>query len=82
MADTTSKAVKKEETLVPLLIPLSNNPKDPTEEFISVNFKNYLVKKGTTVMVPPEVKAVYDASIRAQAEAAMYERELVERSNQ
>lgn len=44
---------------VPILINLDANPNAPTEEFFSVNGKNYIIKKGQTVMVPPEVAEVY-----------------------
>ena len=51
--------VKKADDKVDILIPLESNPNAPSEEFFSVNGKNYIIKKGKTVKVPPEVAEVY-----------------------
>ena len=68
----TKKTVEKTEERVPLLIPMDPNPKAPKEVFISVNFENFIIKKGETVLVPPEVKEVYENSIKAVYEASEY----------
>lgn len=57
---------------VPLFIPESEDIKAPKEEFISVNGKNYIVQKGVTVLVPPEVKEVWDNAQDAIKERNRY----------
>jgi hypothetical protein len=39
---------------------------DEPNLFISINGKNYLLPKGKTSMVPPEVAAEYHRSVKAQ----------------
>lgn len=39
---------------------------DEPNMFIGINGKNYILPKGKTSMVPPEVAAEYHRSIRAQ----------------
>ena len=51
---------------VDLFIPKGNANEDPNQ-FIGVNGVGYLLPKGKTSKVPPEVKAEYERSLRAAA---------------
>lgn len=50
---------------VELYIPRANYGEDPNF-VIGINGKLYLLPRGKTSMVPPEVKAEYDRSLKAQ----------------
>lgn len=50
---------------VELYIPRANYGEDPNC-VIGINGKLYLLPRGKTSMVPPEVKAEYDRSLKAQ----------------
>lgn len=80
MAETT-KQNKEERKTKTLLIPRDDNPKAPTEEFFSINFKNYLIKKGEPVEVPEELYNVWMEQQKAKAEARAYLDEHPMRSN-
>ena len=56
------------EKRVDVFIPRGGSNEDPNF-FVSVNGKNYLLPRGKTSSVPPEVKAEIDRSIRAQMSA-------------
>ena len=76
MANENAKQTKKDE-LVPLRLPLTHNPEiDDYPEFASFNFKNYLIKRGETVMVPPALKARYDEIERVKDEAYAYSKKI------
>lgn len=49
---------------VELFIPRGNANDDPNF-FIGINGKSYLLPRGKTSMVPPEVKAEYERSVKA-----------------
>lgn len=54
----------------PVTLPRVPGHNAKQQKFVSVNFKNYLIKTGETVMVPPEV---YEALMNAQlAESEAY----------
>lgn len=74
MAETKAKTVELTTVpeRVPLKLPLDPDPKAPKEEFFSVNGKNYLIKKGVTVLVPPEVKEVWDNAEEQRLKAYEY----------
>lgn len=74
MAETkkTATAVEATPERVPMRIELDPDPKAPREEFFSVNGKNYLIKKGVTVLVPPEVKEVWDNAQEQRAKSMAY----------
>ena len=60
-----TKTNKKKDTLVEVHIPRGAANDEPNM-FVSVNGKGYLLPKGKTSKVPPEVKAEIDRSIKAQ----------------
>ena len=68
MADTKNK-----EELVPLRIDRIPDPKADQDVFISVNFKNIIVRRGETVMVKPAFKKAWEESQRAMYEALDFE---------
>lgn len=51
---------------VELFIPRGQQ-NDTQNEIIGINGKNYVLPRGKTSLVPPEVKAEYDRAVRAQA---------------
>jgi len=63
---------KKEPELVPVMLRRIPDPRASQEEFYSINFKNYLIRRGETVYVPKELKAIIDAQERAENEAIDY----------
>lgn len=67
MADKKKKSERQEIKL--RRIP---HPNASQEEFYSVNFKNYLVKRGETVSLPSEVVEVIRNSEAAEDEAIAY----------
>lgn len=64
---TVKKAKNNEKAAgrVELRIPRSSAEEEPNV-FISINGKNYLIPKGQTVLVPPEVVAEYYRSEEAR----------------
>lgn len=64
---------QKKDDLVPLRLPLTHDPNvDEYPEFASFNFKNYLIKRGETVMVPPALKARFEEIEQIEDEAYNY----------
>lgn len=63
MAEETKKT--KADKRVELFVPRGSDRDEPNF-FICINGKNYLLPKGKKSLVPPEVKAEYDRSLRAQ----------------
>ena len=64
-APKKAKANENKNGRVELRIPRDSQNDDPNY-FISVNGKNYLIPKGVTVYVPPEVKAEYERAADAR----------------
>lgn len=62
---TPEQEAPKAAERVALAVPRGSANDEPNL-FISVNGKNYLLPKGKTSMVPPEVAAEYERSVRAQ----------------
>lgn len=62
----------KEEEKVAVFLPRIPDPNAPQEEFYSINFKNYLIRRGEKVYVPKELKAIIDEQMRAESEAIDY----------
>lgn len=77
MADTKNK-----EELVPLRIDRIPDPKADQDVFISVNFKNIIVRRGETVMVKPEFKRAWEESQKAMYEALDFEASEMEKNKQ
>lgn len=65
-------AEKKEtkEEFVPVTLPFVDDPEAKQQLFVSLNFKNYLIRRGETVMVPVGVKKIVDDMERARMEAS------------
>lgn len=70
---TTAKETKK----VELFIPKGYANEDPNL-FISVNGVNYLLPRGKKSLVPPEVAAEYERSVRAQQTLDEHKDEMLE----
>lgn len=64
MAENKSNVTKPSDKVV-IRLPLLHSANAPQEEFYSVNFKNYIIKRGVDVEVPKELAE----TIRAQQEA-------------
>jgi len=64
---------------VPLTVPRGDVKGDPNL-FISVGGKNYLLPRGKTSMVPPEVLEEYNRSERAKEKFYATSAELLERA--
>lgn len=61
-----SKAKSAIEGRVALKIPRGAGANEDPNFFISINGKNYVIPRGQTVMVPPEVAAEYKRSEAAK----------------
>ena len=71
MADTTKKTTdnaKRVEARLPRLQGQNANQ----DEFFSVNFKNYIIKRGETVEIPEEVAEVIRNAEKAEEYAMHY----------
>lgn len=72
MAETIKNAEKKgtEETVSIILPRLGKN--DESAVFVSLNFKNYLIKRGVRVDVPKAVADMLQSNAEAEDEAYEY----------
>ena len=61
----TVEETKVEEARVEIFIPKGMANEDPNF-FVSINGKNYVLPRGKTSLVPPEVKAEIERARRAQ----------------
>ena len=73
MADTTKKTntdatVKR----VSVRLPLNKGQNAVQDEFFSVNFKNYIIKRGETVEIPEELAEVIRNAELAEEYALRY----------
>ena len=71
----SSKTKKKEEEKVKIKLPRLPGAKVNQEEFFSVNFKNYIIRRGVEVEVPKSVAEVILNAEKAQEEADKYAEE-------
>ena len=78
MAET--KNTKAKDNYVPVFIPFIEGESE--SQFVSVNDKDYLVRKGETVMVPPEVAEVLENSRIQQASASKRAKALQDKSTE
>lgn len=62
---TETKTESKNDNRVELFIPRGSANDEPNH-VIGINGKNYVLPRGKKSMVPPEVKAEYERSVRAQ----------------
>lgn len=69
MADKKEPTAKK---MVKIRLPRLEGQGAPTEEFFSVNFKNYIIKRGVDVEVPKDVAEVIMNAEKAKDSAIDY----------
>ena len=71
MADTTKK--NKESTArVQVRLPRNKGQNANQDEFFSVNFRNYIIKRGETVEIPEELAEVIRNAEKAEEYAMQY----------
>ena len=70
-----SEDTKKEKKLVEITLPLLEDPNAPQEEYFSVNFKGYRIKRGVTVKVPEELAEVINNAAKGKLDALKYAQE-------
>lgn len=70
--ETKDTTPTKDIGLVPVFIPKERNDKPDAGEWVCVNGKPFLIKKGETVMVPKAVAEVINHSNTARDKAAEY----------
>ena len=76
MAETTKNATSNAKKRVEVRLPRNHGQNAIQDEFFSVNFKNYIIKRGETVEIPEEVaNAIRDAE-KAEEYAMHYVDEL------
>ena len=64
-------ADKKSER-VAIILPLLEDPNAPQDEYYSVNFKGYTIRRGETVYVPKELAEVIQNAEQAKLQAMKY----------
>lgn len=74
MADTTKQANNKPNATAKVSVRLPRNKGQNAiqEEFFSVNFKNYIIKRGETVEIPEELAEVIRNAEKAEDYALKY----------
>lgn len=70
MADTIKQA--KPSTRVSVRLPRNKGQNAEQDEFFSVNFKNYIIKRGETVEIPEELAEVIRNGEMAEDYALQY----------
>lgn len=75
------KAKKGAQEMVEVYLPRNNSGDKIQQEFYSLNGKNYLIKRGVSVMVPKAVKKLIDSNRRDEDKAAEYEESLSSKSS-
>ena len=73
---TTKNAEPKSEKKYYIFLPLLSGKNANQQEFFSVNFKNYLVKRGVRTEVPKEVYEVWANAERARNSQILYANEV------
>lgn len=79
MAETTKKTVDNASTKgkrVTVRLPKLRGHNANQEEFFSVNFKNYIIKRGETVEIPEELAEVIRNAEKAEEYAMNYVEDL------
>lgn len=77
MADTTKTGTKDAKKMATVKIPLAKGQNAIQQEFISVNFKNYIIQRGVTVEVPECVAEAIENADKAEEYAVRYANEMV-----
>ena len=76
MAETTKNATDNAKKRVEVRLPRNPGQNANQDEFFSVNFKNYIIKRGETVEIPEEVANAIKAAEKAEEYAMHYVDEL------
>ena len=71
MAETTKQATKKAER-VEVRLPRNAGQNANQDAFFSVNFKNYIIRRGETVEIPEELAEVIRNNEQAEEYAMRY----------
>ena len=71
MAETTKKATPSAKR-VEVKLPLNKGQNANQDEFFSVNFQNYIIKRGEYVEIPPELYEVIVNGEHAEEYALRY----------
>ena len=74
MADTTKKA-KDDAKRVTVRLPRNGGANANQDEFMSVNFKNYIVKRGERVEIPESLAKMIEDNEKAEDFAMKYAEE-------
>ena len=80
MADTNKKATPS--TRVSVRLPRNKGQNAVQEEFFSVNFKNYIIKRGETVEIPEVLAEAITNAEKAEDYALQYADEQKQRQPQ
>lgn len=75
MAGTTTKQAKEDAKRVQVRLPRNKGQNANQDEFMSVNFKNYIIKRGETVEIPEELAEVITNAEKAEEYAMQYAEE-------
>ena len=65
MADTTKKA-NKDAKRVSVRLPRNNGQNANQDEFFSVNFKNYIIRRGERVEIPEALAEIIENNEKAE----------------
>lgn len=72
MAETTKKATPSAKNRVEVKLPMNKGQNANQDEFFSVNFKNYIIKRGEYVEIPEELYEVIKNGEHAEEYAMKY----------
>lgn len=75
MAEQTTKKTTNNARRVQVRLPRNAGQNANQDEFFSVNFKNYIIKRGETVEIPEEVAEVIRNAEKAEEYAMKYAEE-------
>lgn len=67
--ENSAKAATSKKKMVKIRLPRLEGQNAAQEEFFSVNFKNYIIKRGVEVEVPEEIAEVIQNAEKARDEA-------------
>ena len=72
MADTIKKTTTNATKRVEVRLPMNKGQNANQDEFFSVNFKNYIIRRGETVEIPEELAEVIRNGEHAEEYAMKY----------
>lgn len=72
MAETTKKTTTSNAKRVEVRLPMNKGQNANQDEFFSVNFKNYIIRRGETVEIPEELAEVIQNAELAEEYALKY----------